>query len=128
MGRAGFGAGGGQIYLANLRCNGTEENLLECPSIGPGAFCFHSEDAGVICKGRPPFVGGASHSPRKQGSVAAHQIWEGVWHLIGYGRGVAAHWIWEGVWQLIGYGRGCGSSSDMGGSNTTDYGRLKEVS
>ena len=52
--RAGFGAGVGPIYLAYLRCNGTEENLLECPSVGPGAFCFHSEDAGVICKGRPP--------------------------------------------------------------------------
>ena len=77
--RAGFGAGVGPIYLAYLRCNGTEENLLECPSVGPGAFCFHSEDAGVICKG--------SNSPHKQGSRATHQRWEGVWQLVRYGRG-----------------------------------------
>ena len=50
--RAGFGAGQGTIYLANLQCNSSESSLLECRSTGPGSFCFHSEDAGVICKGR----------------------------------------------------------------------------
>ena len=49
--RAGFGAGQGSIYLTNLQCNGSESSLLECRGNGPGAFCFHSEDAGVICKG-----------------------------------------------------------------------------
>ena len=52
MSRAGFGAGQGTIYLANLRCNSSESSLLECRSSGPGYFCFHGEDAGVICKGR----------------------------------------------------------------------------
>ena len=55
--RAAYGRGVGRIYMGYLQCNGTEGSLLECPYAGPGLFCSHYEDAGVICKGRLPLVG-----------------------------------------------------------------------
>ena len=46
-----FGAGIGEIILADVHCNGTEESLLDCPH---GEFyehnCDHSRDASVICE------------------------------------------------------------------------------
>ena len=47
-----FGLGTGRIYLDDLGCNGTEQNLLRCSHRGTGVHnCGHSEDAGVICQG-----------------------------------------------------------------------------
>ncbi len=45
-----FGPGTGVIAMDNVQCEGSEATLAECRSVGPGAFCFHEEDAGVICK------------------------------------------------------------------------------
>ena len=42
-----FGAGGGNIELSNLGCQGNESRLTDCPSTAP--VCSHFEDAGVIC-------------------------------------------------------------------------------
>lgn len=45
-----YGEGNGSILLRNLNCNGTEKNLLGCPSLqARDRVCSHSEDAGVRC-------------------------------------------------------------------------------
>uniref|UniRef100_A0A8C9V5A6 SRCR domain-containing protein n=1 Tax=Scleropages formosus TaxID=113540 RepID=A0A8C9V5A6_SCLFO len=46
-----FGAGKGKIWLAAVRCRGSESTLKDCGRGGSGTDydCGHSEDAGVIC-------------------------------------------------------------------------------
>ena len=44
-----FGAGTGQSWLTDLRCTGSEANLLQCPHGGFGSGCPHSYDVGVAC-------------------------------------------------------------------------------
>ena len=44
-----FGEGTGPSWLSNLRCTGSEANLLQCPHDDVGLSCFHSLDAGVVC-------------------------------------------------------------------------------
>ena len=49
--RAHFGAGTGTIYLDNVYCTGSENNLIDCTR-STTVGCFgHSEDAGVRCQG-----------------------------------------------------------------------------
>ena len=48
-----FGPGAGLTYLNNVHCNGTENNLMECPrqhlvSCSRG----HNDAAGVRCQGK----------------------------------------------------------------------------
>ena len=47
-----FGAGTGTIYLDNVGCTGSENNLINC-SRSSTVTCTlgHSEDAGVRCQG-----------------------------------------------------------------------------
>lgn len=47
---ANFGAGIGQIALSDVRCNGSEERLVDCPA-GDIITCHlsHREDSGVRC-------------------------------------------------------------------------------
>jgi len=47
-----FGAGSGPIYLDDVQCTSSSNQLLECPS-RPILFhnCIHSADAGVGCEG-----------------------------------------------------------------------------
>ena len=47
-----FGAGVGPIYLNDVDCSGSENNLTDCSSSSI-VYCYrgHSEDAGVRCQG-----------------------------------------------------------------------------
>ena len=46
-----FGEGGGPILLDDVRCTGTESNLLQCSAKNWGVNnCAHREDVGVICQ------------------------------------------------------------------------------
>ncbi|KAL5012866.1 hypothetical protein ScPMuIL_011417 [Solemya velum] len=45
-----FGAGSGKIWLTNMRCQGTENSIVSCPSNHWNPTnCGHNEDASVIC-------------------------------------------------------------------------------
>ena len=44
-----FGKGTGRSWLSDLRCTGSEANLLQCPHDGVENGCPHSRDVGVVC-------------------------------------------------------------------------------
>lgn len=54
--RAEFGEGRAlPILLDDVRCEGSERNLLECAHAGLGSHnCGHQEDAGVVCSREDP--------------------------------------------------------------------------
>ena len=39
----------GPIHFGSVQCDGTEANLIECPS-DSAALCTHADDAGVTCR------------------------------------------------------------------------------
>ena len=45
-----FGQGTGPILLDNVRCNGTEDRLVDCIHFPSTVDCVHSEDASVRCQ------------------------------------------------------------------------------
>ena len=45
------GEGVGQIYLDDVRCNGSEERLIDCRHTS-AHNCLHIEDAGVHCSNK----------------------------------------------------------------------------
>uniref|UniRef100_A0A4W3H125 Soluble scavenger receptor cysteine-rich domain-containing protein SSC5D n=1 Tax=Callorhinchus milii TaxID=7868 RepID=A0A4W3H125_CALMI len=54
-GNATFGQGTGRVWLSDVRCNGTEAALDQCPAKPYGNNnCHHSQDAGIICSGPVP--------------------------------------------------------------------------
>ncbi|KFM11718.1 Deleted in malignant brain tumors 1 protein, partial [Aptenodytes forsteri] len=49
-GRAYFGQGTGHIWLDDMSCTGSEDNLAQCQAHPWGqSNCHHGEDAGVVC-------------------------------------------------------------------------------
>ena len=48
---AAFEQGSGEIFLIDVKCNGTEISLDKCQS-GNARNCIHREDAGVRCSGK----------------------------------------------------------------------------
>jgi len=61
-------AGTGLIWLDELRCNGTETRLIDCPASPLGTHnCRHFEDVGVGCQGTVVCTQGAI---RLQGGTA----------------------------------------------------------
>ena len=46
-----FGAGAGPIFLDNVACSGSENNLLDCPH-SSFISCYSNGNAGVRCQGR----------------------------------------------------------------------------
>lgn len=53
-GSAAFDQGSGPIWLDNVQCSGGESNLALCSHAGvrDDHFCFHNEDAGVVCNSK----------------------------------------------------------------------------
>ncbi len=44
--------GTGPVFLSNIRCMGSEEDLLDCThTIDIGLYCSHERDVGVRCEG-----------------------------------------------------------------------------
>ncbi|XP_071487939.1 scavenger receptor cysteine-rich domain-containing protein DMBT1-like [Diadema antillarum] len=75
-----YGQGSGQILLDNVRCNGTERNLVDCQHNGYGIHnCGHHEDAGVECipTGKIRLVGGEDYT---QGRVEYY--YDGQWGTV----------------------------------------------
>ena len=60
LGSAQFGTGTGPIWLDDVWCNGSEQELSECPHSSNNSFgnhnCNHQQDAGVRCTGRHKYT------------------------------------------------------------------------
>ena len=48
-----YGSGSGPVWTSNLRCNGNETSLADCPSNGWGlSNCAHDSDVSIACDNR----------------------------------------------------------------------------
>lgn len=81
-GGAFFGEGAGPVWLSELACRGSEEQLSLCPHRGWKAHvCSHEEDAGIVCAGEDPkslaqllWVQRPQHLLQSQGSLPGPRL------------------------------------------------------
>lgn len=57
LSRGSFQVGSGPIFLSELKCDGTERDLLSCPNAyhtppGLGHECDHTQDVAIQCQGK----------------------------------------------------------------------------
>jgi len=72
-----YGAGSGPIWLDGIQCNGTEENLFNCPNRGWGRHdCEHDEDVSVSCYKEVRLIGDS----RLKGRVEVYH--NGTWGTV----------------------------------------------
>ncbi|XP_069139920.1 scavenger receptor cysteine-rich domain superfamily protein-like [Argopecten irradians] len=68
-----FGKGVGQVALSGVKCNGSEESILQCPLSGHRRVnCDHSRDAGVECQiagFNTTLIASTNHTNDKEGSI-----------------------------------------------------------
>ena len=58
-----FGPGDGMIWMENVRCNGIESKLSDCPFNGWGvSSCSHFQDVGVTCNSKHAHISIVLHS------------------------------------------------------------------
>ena len=94
-----YGAGSGNIWLHNVRCNGTEMSIAYCLHYGWGSHnCGHSEDVSVLCPSMR-LVGGINP---QEGLLEVY--YNGIWGTVchDYFNDVAA----GVVCYTLGYGHG----------------------
>ncbi|GAB1602439.1 neurotrypsin-like [Argonauta hians] len=48
-----FGEGEGNITMSDVRCNGTESSIFQCPFSEQTNYCLHKDEASVICLNLP---------------------------------------------------------------------------
>ncbi|XP_071959278.1 scavenger receptor cysteine-rich domain-containing protein DMBT1-like isoform X1 [Antedon mediterranea] len=73
-----FGVGSIPVILDNLRCNGNESRISECPHLGIGVHnCQNSEDVSVVCNLKVRLAEGAIPS---EGRVEVYA--EGAWGTV----------------------------------------------
>ena len=78
---SGFTNGDGQIWLDEVRCNGTETRLIDCLANPLGIHnCFHTGDAGVRCTGETSCTQGAirlqpGNATQGRLEICIHNIW-----------------------------------------------------
>lgn len=49
-----FGEGSGSVFISDLGCTGTEEDLLQCShTVNIGSGCSHERDVGLRCERKP---------------------------------------------------------------------------
>ncbi|XP_071951750.1 scavenger receptor cysteine-rich type 1 protein M130-like [Antedon mediterranea] len=73
-----FGVGSIPVILDNLRCNGNESRISECPTLGIGVHnCQNSEDVSVVCNLKVRLAEGAIPS---EGRVEVYA--EGAWGTV----------------------------------------------
>ena len=76
-----FGAGSGPSWYSNVRCDGTEMNLIQCIKYNYyydfmydfGNACSHSQDAGVVCSSKLHVL--CSKHPQKLTLYIGSVVW-----------------------------------------------------